>query len=145
MTGRLVGILRKEKPRAVPETLGHARVSKDEGIAGDYRGRTPDRQVTVMAREDWTAACRELGRELPWTTRRANLCVEGVDLPQRAGAQLKIGKLILEVMQETDPCSVMEAQAVGLRAALAPDWRGGVSCRVIEAADIALGDAVELL
>ena len=146
MPGRLIGIARKAEVGAEPETISQAHISTEAGVEGDFRGRTqPERKVTVIAREDWDAACKELGRELPWTTRRANLLIEGVDLPQRIGARLQIGPLVLEVVEETAPCSRMEKAAAGLRAALTPDWRGGVCCSVVAPGDIAIGVPVELI
>ena len=146
MSGRLIGIARKAEVGAEPEIISQARVSGEAGVEGDFRGRTENlRKVTVIAREDWDAACRELGRELPWTTRRANLLVEGIDLPQRIGARFAVGSLVLEVIEETAPCSRMERAAAGLRAALKPDWRGGVCCNVVEPGDIAIGAPVELV
>ena len=146
MPGRLIGIARKAEVGAQPEVISHARVSAEAGVEGDYRGRMEKlRKVTVIAREDWDAACRDLGRELPWTTRRANLLIEGVELPQRIGARLSIGPLVLEVVEETAPCSRMEKAAAGLRAALTPEWRGGVCCSVVAPGDIALGAPVELI
>jgi hypothetical protein len=38
----------------------------------------------------------------------------------------------------------MDEAQLGLRAALKPEWRGGVSCRVVEGATIRVGDRVEL-
>jgi MOSC domain-containing protein YiiM len=114
------------------------------GLAGDARGRKPGRQVTVLFREGWDAACRELGAALPWTTRRANLLVEGMAVPA-VGERIGIGNVVLEVTGETDPCRVMEAAHRGLRRALTPDWRGGVCCRVYRQGRIAVGDAVVLL
>jgi len=55
-----------------------------------------------------------------------------------------IGSLVLEVTQETQPCQVMEAAHRGLRAALTPDWRGGVCCRVIQSGTIRVGDRVDV-
>jgi MOSC domain-containing protein YiiM len=103
----------------------------------------PDRQVTVLFRESWDAACRELGVALPWPTRRANLFVEGMETPRRG--QFRVGEVVLEVTCETAPCQVMEAAHWGLRAALKPDWRGGVCCRVVTAGNVRISDAVELL
>jgi MOSC domain-containing protein YiiM len=94
-------------------------------------------------REGWDAACRELGVELPWTTRRANLFVEGVPVPAE-GKRLVIGSLVLEVTQETEPCQLMEAAHRGLRAALTPEWRGGVCCRVVQGGTIRVGDRVDV-
>jgi MOSC domain-containing protein YiiM len=36
----------------------------------------------------------------------------------------------------------MEEQCPGLRAALQPDWRGGVSCTVLQGGTVTIGDAV---
>ncbi|HXZ68512.1 MAG TPA: MOSC domain-containing protein [Alphaproteobacteria bacterium] len=146
MTGRLIGIARKAEVGAEPELLASAHISVEAGVEGDFRGRMEKlRKVTVIAREAWDAACKDLGRDLSWTTRRANLCVEGVKLPQRIGARFAIGPLVLEVIEETAPCSRMEKAAAGLRAALKPDWRGGVCCNVVTSGEVAIGAPVELL
>jgi MOSC domain-containing protein YiiM len=39
---------------------------------------------------------------------------------------------------------VMDIQQDGLRKALKPDWRAGVSCRVLAGGKIKVGDAVRL-
>lgn len=145
MSGKVIGILRKEKPRAEPELLSAADVSIERGIDGDFRGTHSENKVTLVSIEDWNAACAELDRDLPWTTRRANLCTQGIALPKHKGAQLRIGVVVLEVIDETAPCIVMERASRGLKAALTPDWRGGISCTVREPGAIALGDAVEVI
>ena len=66
------------------------RVSAARGVEGDFRGKPGRRQVTVLAREAWEAACADVGHELGWTTRRANLLVEGVELTGTAGQQLRM-------------------------------------------------------
>lgn len=142
--GTLLGIARREATKVPMEEIDSVEVSEAAGLAGDFRGRTKDRQVTVLAREAWEAACRELGRELSWTTRRANLLVEGLDLVQTAGAVLRIGDVRLAITQETDPCAVMDRQCQGLRQALTPAWRGGVSCRVEAGGRIRRGDPLVL-
>jgi MOSC domain-containing protein YiiM len=139
--GRLLGIATRTASSAPMSVLETAEVTTQAGVAGDVRGKPGSRQVTIVAREAWEDACRELGTELPWTTRRANLLVEGLSLVKTAGRRLRIGSVRLEVCAETDPCRVMDAQRPGLRAALTPDWRGGVSCRVLESGYVASGDA----
>src|SRR5262245_60589662 len=141
--GHLLAIARAPAKRGALMPLSEAVVGISDGVAGDARGAKAGRQVTVVFREGWEAACRELGVDLPWTTRRANLLIEGVPVP-REGRRLVIGPLVLEVTQETQPCQVMEAAHRGLRAALTPEWRGGVSCRVVQGGTIRIGDRVEI-
>ena len=88
--------------------------------------------------------CAELGKDLPWTTRRANLLVDGIALPQAAGDVIEIGDVKLKVELETDPCSRMEEQFAGLKQALTPDWRGGVCCTVLSGGTVAIGDSVSI-
>jgi MOSC domain-containing protein YiiM len=139
---RLIGIARRARRFAPMEELDSVQVTERGGVEGDARGHSPGRQVTVLALEDWRAACAELAAELPWTLRRANLLLEGVVLPREPGARLRIGALELEITGETDPCARMEAQHPGLRAALEPDWRGGRTCRVMNDSPIRTGDPV---
>jgi MOSC domain-containing protein YiiM len=144
MTGRLIGIARAREKRAPLEQCASADVSRERGIAGDVRGTKEGRQVTVLFREGWDDACGELGMLLPWVTRRANLYVEGINRPRRTGDYLHIGDIVLVVRDETKPCNVMELAQRGLRAALTPDWRGGVCCDVVQGGTIRVGDPVAL-
>jgi MOSC domain-containing protein YiiM len=143
--GRLVGIARREQKRAEMETLENAEISEETGVANDSRGKPGKRQVTIISRAAWAAACDDLGRQIPWTTRRANLLVEGVDLPQRTGDVIEIAGVRLLVTMEVDPCSRMEEQFEGLREALTPEWRGGVACTVLKGGSVRLGDDVSVL
>jgi MOSC domain-containing protein YiiM len=151
MSGTLIGMARRAKKRAPMELLQHGHVSLEAGLVGDSRGaKFIKRQITIMAREDWEAALFDLEAEhdhseLPWTVRRANLLVEGIRLPRAKGALLRIGGVLLEVTGQTNPCHRMEEAQPGLLSALNPDWRGGVTCRVREGADISLGDAVAIV
>jgi MOSC domain-containing protein YiiM len=77
--------------------------------------------------------------------RRANLLIEGLRLPREPGQVIAIGpSLRIEVTDECDPCSRMEEISPGLRAALEPDWRGGVVGRVLSDGEIAIGDEVRI-
>ena len=70
--------------------------------------------------------------------------MEGLERPQAVGARLTIGELVLEVTQETRPCSLMEQAHAGLKAAMTPAWRGGVCCRVVSGGTVRLGDLVSI-
>src|SRR5262245_49041532 len=84
--GKLIGIAIKKQSRGPMQLLDEATVTLAGGVNGDYRGRRGGpRQVTVLVREAWDDACRELGADPLWTTRRANLLVDGVKLEETAG------------------------------------------------------------
>ena len=142
--GKLLGIAIRRARRAPMEECTAIEVSTELGLANDARGQMNRRQVSVLARESWEAACEQLGQTSPWTVRRANLLVEGLPLAETTGATLQIGDLVLKITGETDPCNRMDEQRAGLQEALMPDWRGGVLCRVVQGARIEVGDTVEL-
>ncbi|WP_293991708.1 MOSC domain-containing protein [Sphingomonas sp.] len=148
MSGRVAGIARHARPRAPMEVIDHATVTFAGGIQGDYRGamkgKPYKRQVTLIEASDWATAQDLVGHNIAWQERRANLLAEGIDLPQRPGARLRVGTALLEVTRETDPCERMEALAEGLRAALTPDWRGGVCTMVVEEGEVAVGDTIRI-
>lgn len=143
--GRLVGLARRDKKRAEMEILDDAEISEQTGVANDFRGKPGKRQVTVISAEAWAAACEELGQEIPWTTRRANLLTEDIELPQRTGDVIEIAGVRLLVTMKVDPCSRMDEQFQGLRSALIPEWRGGVACTVLKGGPVCLGDSVSVL
>lgn len=155
MTGRLLGIARHGMSRGPMEVLDHVRVTRETGLAGDFRGAMKAgrnrRQVSLIEAESWQAALADLARDgqvtagLDWWHRRANLLVGGVRLPREAGAKLRIGdRVLIEVTMECDPCSRMEEIRPGLKAALAPDWRGGVLGVVLDEGEIAVGDEIRI-
>ena len=138
----LIAIARKPASRAPMAELESARVTTSAGVDGDIRGKPGDRQVTILCRDAWRTACAELDVELPWTYRRANLLVDGIPLFESTGTFLRIGNALFEITGETEPCGLMESQHTGLLAALQPDWRGGVCCRVLAGGTISVGDNV---
>lgn len=145
MKGELLGIARRSKPRAPMETANEVLVTIEAGVEGNCNGSVPDRQVTVISADSWRDACKDLGMEVPWTKRRANLVLGGIDLRDTEGALILIGGVQLEIAGENPPCRVMDIQQNGLRKALRPEWRAGVSCRVLTGGVIKVGDDVRLL
>jgi MOSC domain-containing protein YiiM len=124
--------------------LDSVEISTEAGVAGDFRGKPGARQITVLSAEQWNDACDDLGQEIPWTTRRANLLVEGITFANTKDSTLRVGDVVLKISGETEPCGRMDEQVMGLQEALAPDWRGGVCCRVIRGGSIAPGMQVVL-
>lgn len=145
--GVIAGLARHAAPRAAMEVIDRATITPERGVEGDCKGRFKPggrnrRQVTLIERRDWETATAALGVDLPWSDRRANILVDGIDLPQLPGTVLRIGDVRLVVMVECDPCHRMDALAPGLQQALRDDWRGGVCTRVLTGGEIAVGDAI---
>lgn len=134
----------KNRSRVAMQSIDSAQITVNSGILGDFRGAQKDRQITILSEDSWLKACREIDVELPWTTRRANLLVDGVEFDESyVDRKLRIGEVELVVTRETNPCSLMDAQQAGLTAALTPDWRGGICCNVVKPGTVKLGDRVE--
>jgi len=150
-SGRLIGIAWRPAHRAPMQTLESALIEEGGGVEGDHKGKKfPRRGVTLLSREAWEAALADLSKtgdasELPWTARRANLLIEGVRLPRALGGIIGIGPVLLEITYPTTPCNRMDEAREGLMRALYPEWRGGVTCRVLEGGRVALGDPVAVL
>ncbi|GIU44870.1 MOSC domain-containing protein [Shewanella algidipiscicola] len=139
----LQGISYKVVKRGPMLETSTALVTTSSGVAQDIFGKPGNRQVTVLSFEQWEQACESLNTQLPWTTRRANLLVEGVRFgPQDVGKIMHVGDLQLLVTGETDPCRKMQAAFPGLEKALTPDWRGGITCKVLNDATIDIGNRV---
>ena len=134
----------KNRPRVAMQSIDSAQVTVNNGILGDFRGSQLGRQITLLSESAWQKACAEVDADLPWTTRRANLLIDGVEFDQSCiGKMVRIGEVELRVTEETSPCSFMDAQHQGLTAALTPDWRGGICCNVVKPGHIKIGDSVE--
>ena len=141
----LKSIAIKTTTRAPMQEQDSAEITIDKGITGDFRGSAKDRQVTILSESAWQKACNTIGSDLAWTTRRANLLVNGVEFSAGdVGKTVRIGEVSLKIMQETKPCSLMDQQHQGLTSALTPEWRGGVCCDVLTAGSIRVGDRIEI-
>lgn len=141
----LLGIATKAKKYAPMQLQDAGELTLDKGLLGDWRGKQKKRQVTLMTQAAWDIACEQLGTPLLWTERRANLLVDDLPLFETTGARLYVGDAVLEVTCETDPCERMDQVQPGLFAALRPEWRGGVCCRVVQPGAIQVGMEVKLV
>lgn len=142
---KLSSIARRNDSDSPMEEVFSAEITQNEGLKGDSKGNHKARQISVLSKESWVKACHELGKELQWTERRANLLITGFEfLPMDVGRSIHIGDVILEITGETDPCWKMDRTHPGLKEALTPYWRGGVCCQVIQGGTITSGDSVEL-
>ncbi len=148
--GRLAGIARHDRPGGPIETADAGEVTAKAGLVGDHRGALRGspwkRQLSLIEADGFAAARDEVGASnLRWYDTRRNLLVEGVRLPRRAGARLRIGPdCVIEITDECTPCQRMDGLHDGLQAALRPDWRGGFLAKVIADGAIALGDEIRI-
>jgi MOSC domain-containing protein YiiM len=141
---QLLDIAYRTAKRAPMLLLDTAKITAETGVNSDSRGKPGKRQVTILSKEAWERACNDLGNDLPWTTRRANLLIEGLDLENTTSQQIIIGDVVLEINGETDPCSRMDEASEGLKNAMMSEWRGGVLCSVISGGTVSKGDEVIL-
>lgn len=105
-----------------------------------------DRGITLISGPQWQQVQADLAVDgdaaLPWHTRRANVLVDAVELGPLIGKTVRIGDVRVEVTGETEPCGLMDKLHSGLRTALMPDCRGGVTGRILDDGVIHVGDAV---
>ena len=141
--GKLEAIWIKRFRRGPMDAVEAADLVAGRGLVGNANqgGR---RQVTIIDKDAWSDMMRELDASIGPAARRANLLVSGIDLKQTRGSTLQIGDCVLEIMGETRPCERMDEALPGLRAAMSPDWRGGVFATVVRGGRIQQGDAVQL-
>jgi MOSC domain-containing protein YiiM len=109
----------------------------DHGLEGCAHARpSGKRQVLLVSKEHLDSVGVEPGLI------RENITVEGVDVERwQPGERIRVGKALLEVTMECEPCSQMEALRPGLQAELV--GKRGTLARVLEAGEIAVGDPVE--
>ncbi|MDV3502765.1 MOSC domain-containing protein [Marinobacter sp. M-5] len=121
-------------------------VTPGKGLEGDrFKGReTSKRQVTLIQKEHLYAIASYLQRDAiaPEVFRR-NIVVSGLNLLALKGKRFRIGNAVLEYTGLCHPCSKMET-TLGPGGYNAMRGHGGITTRVVEAGDIALGDEVQV-
>jgi MOSC domain-containing protein YiiM len=142
--GTLRGIAVRSASRAPMQERQEVKVTIEQGIREDYRG-SGLRQVTFISVEQWQETIKELDVDLPWHTRRANLLIEGIDLPDTVGEQIRIGDCLFTIYGETEPCQRMEELQAGLQQALRPALRAGVWGKVVEGGTLRVGESVRVI
>jgi MOSC domain-containing protein YiiM len=140
VTGVLEAIWIKRARRGPMDPAQRATLVAGRGIEhnADQGGK---RHVTIIAGEVFDALRAAVPGVRP-VMRRANLLVRGVSLAQSRGRVLRVGVTRLRIHGETRPCHLMDQALPGLRAALEPEWRGGVFGEILDGGEITVGDAV---
>ena len=144
-TGRVEWIgIRPARGQAM-EMLERVSVSPGQGLEGDrFKGReTSKRQVTLIQQEHLHAIASCLQREAiePEVFRR-NIVVSGLNLLALKGKSFRIGSVVLEYTGLCHPCSKMET-TLGPGGYNAMRGHGGITTRVVEGGELALGDSVQ--
>ena len=141
--GRVGWIGTRPARRARMVSLRQAQALAESGLVGDHytkpRGK---RQVSLIQAEHLVVVAALLGLETvePETLRR-NLVVSGVNLLALKDKRFRVGAAILEYTGLCHPCSFME-EALGPGGYNAMRGHGGITARVIQSGQIALGDAL---
>jgi MOSC domain-containing protein YiiM len=140
--GEVVSIWIKPARRLPMKSVESADLVAARGLAGSANqgGR---RQITIIDESAWRDAVTELGVDVDPSARRANVMLRGIDLENSRGRYLLVGTALIRVFGETTPCRLMDEAQHGLRAALRPHWRGGISGEILEGGTIRLGDRAE--
>lgn len=132
--------------RQDPAEVKTVEVNTEQGLKGDhYRGKSGNRQVTLIQAEHLQAVAAFLGKEAidPALTRR-NIVVEGFNLLSARGQRLKLGdSVILEITGLCHPCSRME-ENLGHGGYNAMRGHGGLTAKVIQGGSLKTGDPVTL-
>lgn len=145
MNGKIEALWLRPAARLPVQSVAQALAIAGQGLDGDHAGGGK-RQITILSREAWDAACRTLGRALDPGTRRANVMVSGIDLATAIGATLQLGTVLIELLGETRPCELMDdGGRLGLQAALRPERRGGVFGRILQGGTLQVGDACTIV
>ena len=144
ISGIVRGIAVKTARGGPMRELESATAVVDGGLIENTRV-SANRGIAFLDVKKWRAVEDELGLELPWHTRRANVLCEGLDLAALIGQRVQLGGVVVDIMGETEPCSFMERLQRGLYDALVPDCRGGVHGRVVRDGSFTLGDAIKVV
>jgi len=139
--GELIKIYSRPARLAEVVELEEAEAVVGTGIEGDHF-KKGSRQVTLLSKQAWDDACRDIGHDLDPKLSRRNFLIDSLDFNDSLGKVVHIGDIAIEITGETKPCRLMDDAVPGLKAALTPNWRGGAFGVVITPGVVAVGDSV---
>ena len=130
--------------RAQPMMLVQAARAEREGcLVGDH-SKSAKRGITLLSAPQWADVIGDLGFDLPWHTRRANVLLDAKDLGRLVGQTVRIGEVEILVNGITYPCAHIEEMQPGLLKALTSD-RGGVYGRILNDGEVRVGDEMRVM
>lgn len=135
----VIALHRAAEHHAPMESLEQVAIIENYGLEGDRGARVGrKRQVLLVPNEVLQALDLQPGQV------RENLTTQGVDLMAlEVGSRLRVGEVLLEMVEACDPCQRMEEVRPGLEAEL--DGKRGMLARVLEGGQVCKGDAIEVL
>ncbi len=135
-----IHIVRKSKAPA--EFCDQAIVRENFGIEGDYRsGKYQTGQITLIESEVLDLVSQELGYAITPGASRRQIAVKGIALNDLIGQRLRLGSILVQVIERCKPCNNMES-AIGHGAKEAMNGKGGVRCRVIKGGELHVSNKV---
>ncbi len=144
LTGKIVGVyVGKQKGEGKTE-VASAELIADYGLRGDrHAGRDQRRQVSLFAKETFEQLLAE-GFSASPNQFSANLFTEAIKLNSlKPGMQLRIGKVLLEIVEARTPCR--NISKIDNRLPKRLYGQCGQLARIIEGGTIQPGDVIEIL
>jgi len=141
--GRIEWIGLRPARRADMQVVDAVQLDPHRGMIGDrYAGRSGERHVTLIQRENLAAIAAHLGLEAVFPEQlRRNVVVSGINLLALKDRPFRLGTAVLEMTGECHPCSRME-EIFGPGGYNAVRGHGGITARVLAGGDVRVGDAV---
>jgi MOSC domain-containing protein YiiM len=135
----VIALHRAAEHHAPMESLEQVAVIENYGLEGDRGTREGrKRQVLLVPNEVLQALDLQPGQV------RENLTTQGIDLMAlEVGSRIRVGEVLLEMVEACDPCKRMEEIRPGLEAAMG--GKRGMIARVLEGGQVRKGDPIEVL
>jgi hypothetical protein len=108
--GRVLAIAVRGPKTGPMRELERVALHAEGGLAGDAPA-TSVRGITLLASRQWRQVQEELGVELPWHTRRANVLIEADSLAHLMKKSVRLGPVPVRIHAETKPCGLMDELA----------------------------------
>ena len=127
-------------------SVSEVSANPDTGLESNHfkKSSTGKRQVTLIQQEHLDVVARILGKTdiVPELLRR-NIVVSGINLLALKHQQFQIGEVLLETTGICAPCSRME-ENLGAGKYNSMRGHGGITAKIVQGAQIKLGDIVRL-
>ena len=149
MTGIVVKIFTASQSAAEPQSHDAAQLDAGRGIVGDrYYDVHVDAQVTLVDADTIEQVNAVTGWSLDPSETRRNIVTRGVDLSQWETARFRVGDAVLEGVELCEPCATLggilaDETRTPADIVKALTAKAGLRARIVEGAEIRLGDPVE--